>query len=72
MELRSRPFAYAEAPQLDLDSLLLYTTSIAVDVSGLHCSCCGFTQRYQVFVYICLHAGTILCIWLYLYAYTIK
>ncbi|XP_065888938.1 uncharacterized protein [Dysidea avara] len=36
MELRSRPFAYAETSQLDLDSLLLYTTSIVVDAHLVH------------------------------------
>ena len=32
MELRSRPFVYANTSQLDLDSFLLYTTSIKVEV----------------------------------------
>ena len=33
MELRSRPFMYANTSQLDLDSFLLYTTSIRMEVS---------------------------------------
>lgn len=36
MELRSRPFVYANTSQLDLDSFLLYTTTIRVEVSWLN------------------------------------
>ena len=35
LELRTRPFAHAETQQLELDSFLLYTSSITVDVSKL-------------------------------------
>lgn len=34
MDLRTRPYTYLETSQLDLDSLVLYTTSITVDVSN--------------------------------------
>ena len=34
MDLRTRPYTYSEISQLDLDSLLLYTTSITGDVSN--------------------------------------
>ena len=62
MELRSRPFAYAETSQLDLDSLLLYTTSIVVDVSDHVLSgfskCCLLLydayKQYCTFCYVCM------------------
>lgn len=34
MDLRTRPYTYSQTSQLDLDSLVLYTTSITVDVSN--------------------------------------
>ena len=36
MNLRTRPYTYLETSQLDLDSLVLYTTSITVDVSNIY------------------------------------
>ncbi|XP_065887313.1 uncharacterized protein [Dysidea avara] len=36
LELRTRPFAHAETQQLELDSFLLYTSSITVDVRLVH------------------------------------
>lgn len=35
-ELRSRPFGYQEAQQQDLDSLLLYTTTLSMEAKILH------------------------------------
>lgn len=35
-ELRSRPFGYQEAQQQDLDSLLLYTTTLNMEAKILH------------------------------------
>ena len=33
LEVRSRPYSYLDTPQLDLDSLVLYTTSLKMSVS---------------------------------------
>ena len=38
MEVRSRPYSYIDTPQLDLDSLVLYTTSLRMSVSSLSLS----------------------------------
>lgn len=35
LELRTRPFAHSRTEQLELDSFLLYTSSITVDVSKI-------------------------------------
>ena len=34
--MRSRPYSYLDTPQLDLDSLVLYTTSLKMSVSNCH------------------------------------
>jgi len=33
-ELRTRPFVYSDAAQLDLDSLVMYTSNLNMSVSG--------------------------------------
>ena len=33
LELRTRPYVHTQTKQLDLDSFLLYTSSITMDVS---------------------------------------
>ena len=38
MDLRTRPYTYSETSQLDLDSFVLYTTSITIDVSNYICT----------------------------------
>ena len=35
-ELRTRPFVYQDAPQLDLDSLVMYTSNLNMNVINLH------------------------------------
>ena len=37
LEVRSRPYSYADTPQLDLDSLVLYTTGLKMSVSNEPC-----------------------------------
>ena len=34
LEVRSRPYSYTDTPQLDLDSLVMYTTGLKMSVSG--------------------------------------
>ena len=34
-ELRTRPFVYQDVPQLDLDSLVMYTSNLSMNVSDL-------------------------------------
>ena len=41
-EIRSRPYNYKDTPQLDLDSILSYTT-------GLNLSVCCYKQRVVVY-----------------------
>ena len=37
LEVRSRPYSYTDTPQLDLDSLVMYTTGLKMSVSGDEC-----------------------------------
>ena len=61
LEVRSRPYSYADTPQLDLDSLVLYTTGLKMSVSNEPCMDAHYRlDPVNILIYMWIFAGCVL------------